>query len=214
MLCLDRAGLVGEDGATHHGAFDLAYLNCVPNMTISSPIDEHDLRNLLYTADKVEHGPMAIRYPRGAGKLIAWHNEMQLLPIGKGRKMSNGEKVAVLSIGPFGSDVAEVVEELRGEGINVAHYDMIFLKPIDEGILEEVGKNYSAVVTVEDGTIRGGLGTTVVDWMNEHGYKTRVYKMGLPDEFVCQGTVSQLREYCGVSKAQIKNMLKDVYNKY
>lgn len=214
VLCLDRAGLVGEDGATHHGAFDLAYLNCVPNMTISSPIDEHDLRNLLYTADKVEHGPMAIRYPRGAGKLIAWHNEMQLLPIGKGRKMSNGEKVAVLSIGLFGSDVAEVVEELRGEGINVAHYDMIFLKPIDEGILEEVGKNYSAVVTVEDGTIRGGLGTTVVDWMNEHGYKTRVYKMGLPDEFVCQGTVSQLREYCGVSKAQIKNMLKDVYNKY
>ena len=214
VLCLDRAGLVGEDGATHHGAFDLAYLNCVPNMTISSPIDEHDLRNLLYTADKVEHGPMAIRYPRGAGKLIAWHNEMQLLPIGKGRKMSNGEKVAVLSIGPFGSDVAEVVEELRGEGINVAHYNMIFLKPIDEGILEEVGKNYSAVVTVEDGTIRGGLGTTVVDWMNEHGYKTRVYKMGLPDEFVCQGTVSQLREYCGVSKAQIKNMLKDVYNKY
>lgn len=211
VFCIDRAGLVGEDGATHHGAFDLAYLNCIPNMIVSSPIDEHSLRNLLYTSNQVEHGPFAIRYPRGGGKLVDWHNDMQVLPIGKGRKLSSGERVAVLSIGPFGSDVAEAVAELRSEGVNAAHYDMIFLKPIDEAILEEVGKLYPTVITVEDGTIRGGLGSTVVDWFNDHGYSTRVYKMGIPDEFICQGTVAQLRDYCGIGKGEIKNRIKELF---
>lgn len=213
VFCIDRAGLVGEDGATHHGAFDLAYLNCIPNMIVSSPIDEHSLRNLLYTSNQVEHGPFAIRYPRGGGKLVDWHNDMQVLPIGKGRKLSSGERVAVLSIGPFGSDVAEAVAKLRSEGVNVAHYDMIFLKPIDEAILEEVGKMYRTVITVEDGTIRGGLGSTVVDWFNDHGYSTRVYKMGIPDEFICQGTVAQLRDYCGIGKGEIKNRIKELFYK-
>lgn len=213
VFCIDRAGLVGEDGATHHGAFDLAYLNCIPNMIVSSPIDEHSLRNLLYTSNQVEHGPFAIRYPRGGGKLVDWHNDMQVLPIGKGRKLSSGERVAVLSIGPFGSDVAEAVAKLRSEGVNVAHYDMIFLKPIDEAILEEVGKMYHTVITVEDGTIRGGLGSTVVDWFNDHGYSTRVYKMGIPDEFICQGTVAQLRDYCGIGKGEIKNRIKELFYK-
>ena len=213
VFCIDRAGLVGEDGATHHGAFDLAYLNCIPNMIVSSPIDEHSLRNLLYTSNQVEHGPFAIRYPRGGGKLVDWHNDMQVLPIGKGRKLSSGERVAVLSIGPFGSDVAEAVAELRSEGVNVGHYDMIFLKPIDEAILEEVGKMYHTVITVEDGTIRGGLGSTVVDWFNDHGYSTRVYKMGIPDEFICQGTVAQLRDYCGIGKGEIKNRIKELFYK-
>ena len=213
VFCIDRAGLVGEDGATHHGAFDLAYLNCIPNMIVSSPIDEHSLRNLLYTSNQVEHGPFAIRYPRGGGKLVDWHNDMQVLPIGKGRKLSSGERVAVLSIGPFGSDVAEAVAELRSEGVNAAHYDMIFLKPIDEAILEEVGKLYPTVITVEDGTIRGGLGSTVVDWFNDHGYSTRVYKMGIPDEFICQGTVAQLRDYCCIGKGEIKNRIKELFYK-
>ena len=213
VFCIDRAGLVGEDGATHHGAFDLAYLNCIPNMIVSSPIDEHSLRNLLYTSNQVEHGPFAIRYPRGGGKLVDWHNDMQVLPIGKGRKLSSGERVAVLSIGPFGSDVAEAVAKLRSEGVNVAHYDMIFLKPIDEAILEEVGKMYHTVITFEDGTIRGGLGSTVVDWFNDHGYSTRVYKMGIPDEFICQGTVAQLRDYCGIGKGEIKNRIKELFYK-
>lgn len=213
VFCIDRAGLVGEDGATHHGAFDLAYLNCIPNMIVSSPIDEHSLRNLLYTSNQVEHGPFAIRYPRGGGKLVDWHNDMQVLPIGKGRKLISGERVAVLSIGPFGSDVAEAVAELRSEGVNAAHYDMIFLKPIDEAILEEVGKMYHTVITVEDGTIRGGLGSTVVDWFNDHGYSTRVYKMGIPDEFICQGTVAQLRDYCGIGKGEIKNRIKELFYK-
>ncbi|MGM9812612.1 MAG: 1-deoxy-D-xylulose-5-phosphate synthase [Muribaculaceae bacterium] len=213
VFCIDRAGLVGEDGATHHGAFDLAYLNCIPNMIVSSPIDEHALRNLLYTSNQVEHGPLAIRYPRGGGKLTDWHNDMQVLPIGKGRKLSSGERVAVLSIGPFGSDVAEAVAELRSEGVNAAHYDMIFLKPIDEAILEEVGKLYPTVITVEDGTVRGGLGSTVLDWFNDHGYSTRVYKMGIPDEFICQGTVAQLRDYCGIGKGEIKNRIKELFYK-
>ena len=213
VFCIDRAGLVGEDGATHHGAFDLASLNCIPNMIVSSPIDEHSLRNLLYTSNQVEHGPFAIRYPRGGGKLVDWHNDMQVLPIGKGRKLSSGERVAVLSIGPFGSDVAEAVAKLRSEGVNVAHYDMIFLKPIDEAILEEVGKMYHTVITFEDGTIRGGLGSTVVDWFNDHGYSTRVYKMGIPDEFICQGTVAQLRDYCGIGKGEIKNRIKELFYK-
>ena len=213
VFCIDRAGLVGEDGATHHGAFDLAYLNCIPNMIVSSPIDEHSLRNLLYTSNQVEHGPFAIRYPRGGGKLVDWHNDMQVLPIGKGRKLSSGERVAVLSIGPFGSDVAEAVAKLRSEGVNVAHYDMIFLKPIDEAILEEVGKMYHTVITFEDGRIRGGLGSTVVDWFNDHGYSTRVYKMGIPDEFICQGTVAQLRDYCGIGKGEIKNRIKELFYK-
>ena len=213
VFCIDRAGLVGEDGATHHGAFDLAYLNCIPNMIVSSPIDEHALRNLLYTSNRVEHGPFAIRYPRGGGKLIDWHNDMQVLPIGKGNKLSSGERVAVLSIGPFGSDVAEAVAELRSEGVSVAHYDMIFLKPIDEAILDEVGKLYQTVITVEDGTLRGGLGSTVVDWFNDHGYSARVYKMGIPDEFICQGTVAQLRDYCGIGKGEIKNRIKELYYK-
>ena len=213
VFCIDRAGLVGEDGATHHGAFDLAYLNCIPNMIVSSPIDEHSLRNLLYTSNQVEHGPFAIRYPRGGGKMFDWHNDMHVLPIGKGRKLSSGERVAVLSIGPFGSDVAEAVAKLRSEGVNVAHYDMIFLKPIDEAILEEVGKLYPTVITVEDGTIRGGLGSTVVDWINDHGYSTRVYKMGIPDEFICQGTVAQLRDYCGIGKGEIKNRIKELFYK-
>ena len=213
VFCIDRAGLVGEDGATHHGAFDLAYLNCIPNMIVSSPIDEHALRNLLYTSNRVEHGPFAIRYPRGGGKLIDWHNDMQVLPIGKGCKLSSGERVAVLSIGPFGSDVAEAVAELRSEGVSVAHYDMIFLKPIDEAILDEVGKLYQTVITVEDGTLRGGLGSTVVDWFNDHGYSARVYKMGIPDEFICQGTVAQLRDYCGIGKGEIKNRIKELYYK-
>ncbi|MGM9804286.1 MAG: 1-deoxy-D-xylulose-5-phosphate synthase [Muribaculaceae bacterium] len=212
-FCIDRAGIVGEDGATHHGAFDLAYLNCIPNITICSPIDEHALRNLLYTTQQVEHGPIAIRYPRGKGKREDWHNEMQVLPIGKGRKLADGDRVAVLSIGPFGTDVAEAVEQLRGEGINVAHYDMVFLKPIDEELLQEVAQKYKTVVTVEDGTIRGGLGTTVVDWLNDHDCRLKVVKLGMPDEFVCQGTAPQLRELCGIGKAEIKNVLKEEYLK-
>ena len=210
-FCIDRAGIVGEDGATHHGAFDLAYLNCIPNMTISSPYDEHMLRNLLYTTQQTEHGPFAIRYPRGKGKLEDWHNEMQILPVGKGRKLTDGNDVAVLTLGPIGSDVSEVLAELRAEGKAVAHYDMIFLKPLDQEIMREVGENYSQVLTVEDGTLNGGLGSVVTDWLNDNGYNVRVHRLGLPDAFVTQGTVPQLYDLCGIDKPSIKNKLKQMF---
>lgn len=210
-FCIDRAGIVGEDGATHHGAFDLAYLNCIPNMTISSPYDEHMLRNLLYTTQQTEHGPFAIRYPRGKGKLEDWHNEMQIMPLGKGRKLADGNAVAVLTLGPIGSDVSEVLAELRAEGKAVAHYDMIFLKPLDQEIMREVGENYSQVLTVEDGTLNGGLGSVVTDWLNDNGYNVRVHRLGLPDAFVTQGTVPQLYDLCGIDKPSIKNKLKQMF---
>ena len=210
-FCIDRAGIVGEDGATHHGAFDLAYLNCIPNMTISSPYDEHMLRNLLYTTQQTEHGPFAIRYPRGKGKLEDWHNEMQILPVGKGRKLADGDDVAVLTLGPIGSDVSEVLAELRAEGKAVAHYDMIFLKPLDREIMREVGENYSQVLTVEDGTLNGGLGSVVTDWLNDNGFNVRVHRLGLPDAFVTQGTVPQLYDLCGIDKPSIKNKLKQMF---
>lgn len=210
-FCIDRAGIVGEDGATHHGAFDLAYLNCIPNMTISSPYDEHMLRNLLYTTQQTEHGPFAIRYPRGKGKLEDWHNEMQIMPVGKGRKLADGNDVAVLTLGPIGSDVSEVLAELRAEGKAVAHYDMIFLKPLDQEIMREVGENYSQVLTVEDGTLNGGLGSVVTDWLNDNGYNVRVHRLGLPDAFVTQGTVPQLYDLCGIDKPSIKNKLKQMF---
>ena len=210
-FCIDRAGIVGEDGATHHGAFDLAYLNCIPNMTISSPYDEHMLRNLLYTTQQTEHGPFAIRYPRGKGKLEDWHNEMQIIPVGKGRKLADGNDVAVLTLGPIGSDVSEVLAELRAEGKAVAHYDMIFLKPLDQEIMREVGENYSQVLTVEDGTLNGGLGSVVTDWLNDNDYNVRVHRLGLPDAFVTQGTVPQLYDLCGIDKHSIKNKLKQMF---
>ena len=210
-FCIDRAGIVGEDGATHHGAFDLAYLNCIPNITISSPYDEHMLRNLLYTTQQTEHGPFAIRYPRGKGKLEDWHNEMQIMPVGKGRKLADGNDVAVLTLGPIGSDVSEVLAELRAEGKAVAHYDMIFLKPLDQEIMREVGENYSQVLTVEDGTLNGGLGSVVTDWLNDNGYNVRVHRLGLPDAFVTQGTVPQLYDLCGIDKPSIKNKLKQMF---
>ena len=210
-FCIDRAGIVGEDGATHHGAFDLAYLNCIPNMTISSPYDEHMLRNLLYTTQQTEHGPFAIRYPRGKGKLEDWHNEMQIIPVGKGRKLADGNDVAVLTLGPIGSDVSEVLAELRAEGKAVAHYDMIFLKPLDQEIMREVGENYSQVLTVEDGTLNGGLGSVVTDWLNDNDYNVRVHRLGLPDAFVTQGTVPQLYDLCGIDKPSIKNKLKQMF---
>ena len=210
-FCIDRAGIVGEDGATHHGAFDLAYLNCIPNMTISSPYDEHMLRNLLYTTQQTEHGPFSIRYPRGKGKLEDWHNEMQIIPVGKGRKLADGNDVAVLTLGPIGSDVSEVLAELRAEGKAVAHYDMIFLKPLDQEIMREVGENYSQVLTVEDGTLNGGLGSVVTDWLNDNGYNVRVHRLGLPDAFVTQGTVPQLYDLCGIDKPSIKNKLKQMF---
>lgn len=214
VFCIDRAGLVGEDGVTHQGAFDLAYMRCVPNMIVSAPIDEHWLRNLMYTAQSREIGPMSIRYPRGNGNLTDWKNELKMVEIGKGQKLADGETVVVLSIGTVGNKVKSVINELKSEGINVAHYDMVFLKPLDEDILNEVGANYSAVVTVEDGTIVGGLGSAVIEWFNNHDYNVKVRKIGIPDEFIPHGTVPELFKLCGMDNETIKNTILSLYKQF
>ncbi len=207
VLCLDRGGLVGEDGATHHGVFDLAYLNCIPNMTISSPINEHDLRNLMYTGIQKGNGVFTIRYPRGKGELKDWRNSLEILPIGKGRKMKEGKDIAILSIGPIGYIAKEAIEKARESGIETAHYDMIFLKPIDTEILHEVGKNYKYIITVENGTIKGGLGSTVMEFMNENGYTPQIKRIGVPDKFIEHGSIPELYKLCGMDSESIKNQI-------
>ena len=212
-FCIDRAGIVGEDGVTHHGAFDLAYLRLIPNMVVSAPINEHCLRNLMFTAQAADCGPMAIRYPRGRGVLTDWRNPMHALPIGRGRKLADGDdRVALLSIGHIGNEAAKAVEQLRAQGIKVAHYDMIFLKPIDEQILAEATSGYSHVVTVEDGTVCGGLGSAVAEWIACHGSRARLTRLGMPDEFVHQGTVAQLRAMCGFDADGIVRCVQRLLN--
>ena len=206
VICLDRGGLVGEDGATHHGVFDLAYLNCIPNITISSPVNEHDLRHLMYTGTQ-GNGVFVIRYPRGKGELKDWCNAFEALPIGKGRKLKEGKDIAVLSIGPIGYIAKKAIEKAQEEGVDAAHYDMIFLKPIDEEILHEVGQNYKYIVTVENGTIKGGLGTTVSDFMIQNNYHPKIHKIGVPDKFIGHGSIPELYKLCGMDAENIKNVL-------
>lgn len=207
-FCIDRAGIVGEDGVTHHGCFDLSFLRSIPNMTVAAPMDEHTLRHLLYTAQAIEHGPLSIRYPRGGGEIVDWRCPMQLIPMGKGRKLTDGNSdIAVLSIGNIGTTVAHAIEKAQAQGIEVAHYDMIFLKPIDEDILREVASKYSRIVTVENGTVVGGLGSTVMEWMNDNGFSPRIKRVGIPDKFIAQGTVAELHKLCGMDIDSIVTLL-------
>lgn len=211
VLCLDRAGLVGEDGATHHGAFDLAYLRCIPNLTIASPLNEIALRNLMFTASRPGMGVFAIRYPRGKGELKDWEKPFEILPVGKGQKLKDGKDIAVLSIGPIGNIVAEAIEKAKESGVDSAHYDMIYLKPIDEELLHEVGKNFRRIVTVENGTVRGGLGTAVMEFMMENGYTPSIRRIGIPDHFVEHGTTSELYRLCGMDAESIAKTLTDAH---
>ena len=209
VFCFDRAGLVGEDGATHHGAFDLAALRPVPNLTISSPMDEHELRRLMYTAQLPNKGPFVIRYPRGGGVLLDWRCPLEEIPIGKGRKLHEGSDVAVLTIGPIGNNATAAIREINNK-ISVAHYDMRFLKPIDEEILEEVGSRFKKIITVENGSRKGGLGSAVLEWMNDHGYQPKVVRLGLPDEFVEHGTVNELQHLVGIDDEGIIKAIKEI----
>lgn len=202
VICLDRAGLVGEDGATHHGAFDLAFLRVIPNITICSPMDEHELRKMMYTAQLPDKGTFVIRYPRGQGSLIDWRCPFEEIKVGSARKLHEGERTAVLTIGPLGKNVEEIITD---NNLNVGHYDMRFLKPIDEDILREVANKYSRIVTIEDGVEVGGLGSAVTEWMNDNGYHPEIKRMGLPDTFVEHGTVEQLRAVVGLDDESIKN---------
>ena len=232
VLCLDRAGLVGEDGPTHHGAFDMAALRPIPHLTIASPMNEHELRNLMYSAQLPNQGSYVIRYPRGNGVLVDWRNPMEEIKTGTGRKLKDGDDIAVLTIGPIGNDAAKAIAELEaeykeqcaasdeskeqcedcseGKPLSIAHYDLRFLKPLDNSLLEEVGKKFKHIVTIEDGVRNGGMGSAVLEWMSDHGYQPTITRMGLPDDFVEHGTVSQLREIVHLDNNSIKETLKAV----
>ena len=208
VLCLDRAGLVGKDGPTHHGAFDMAALRCIPNLTIASPMDECELRQLMYTAQLPDKGTFVIRYPRGRGHRVEWQCPLEEIPVGKGHKLRDGQRLAVLSIGPFGYDVEQAIDET---GLPVAHYDLRFLKPLDEELLEEVAHNYDRILTVEDGIREGGMGSAVLEWMADHHYHSSVVRLGLPDHFVQHGTVEELRRLCGIDTESIAKTISQLY---
>ena len=210
VFCLDRAGLVGEDGPTHHGVFDIAALRPVPNLTLCSPMDECELRRMMYTAQLPGMGTVVIRYPRGKGvKRDDWHCELEAIPVGKARQVSDGSDVAVLSYGPLGNDVQTVISQLREEGnsLSVAHYDMRFCKPLDTEVLESVSQRFSRIVTVEDGQLAGGFGSAVLEWLSDNGKTTTVRRVGLPDRFIEHGTVSELRHIAGTDIESIKRAI-------
>ena len=209
VLCLDRAGLVGEDGATHHGAFDMAALRPVPNLTISAPMNEHELRRLMFTAQLPGKGAFVIRYPRGRGVLVDWRCPLEEVEVGKGRKLSEGDDIAILSIGTVGNNVQKAICNLNVKK-SVAHYDMRFLKPLDEDILHEVGKKFRNVITVEDGVRNGGMGSAVMEWFADHDYDVRVKRLGLPDYFVEHGTVAQLQHIVGIDVDGIVQALEKI----
>ena len=213
VLCLDRAGLVGEDGPTHHGAFDMAALRPIPNLTIASPMDEHELRKLMYTAQQPGMGTFVIRYPRGRGHLVDWQCPLDNIAVGTGRVIHEGTDVAVITIGPIGYDVESAIRQIEDEDPNrknrVAHYDLRFLKPLDDHLLDEIGSKFKRVITVEDGVRNGGMGSAVLEWMSDHGYHPDVVRLGLPDCFVEHGTVAQLREKWGLDVPSIKKTIEE-----
>ena len=206
VLCLDRAGLVGEDGPTHHGAFDMAALRPIPNLTIAAPMDEHELRRLMYTAQQPDRGTFVIRYPRERGVRKDWKCPLEAVEVGTGRKLRDGKQTAVISIGPIGNDVELAITQSEEE---VAHYDLRFLKPLDEELLHEVGKRFKHIITIEDGTRNGGMGSAVLEWLSDHGYTPTVKRMGMPDEFVEHGTVAELKRICNMDIDSIVAAIKE-----
>ena len=208
VMCLDRGGLVGEDGPTHHGAFDMAALRPIPNLTIASPMDERELRRLMYTAQLPDMGTVVLRYPRGRSEHRDWRCALEPVTVGTGRKIHKGHDVAVLTIGPIGNEAERAISEVEAEtALTVAHYDMRFLKPLDENILHEVADRFDRVITVEDGVRCGGLGSAVIEWMADHGYSPHVTRLGLPDHFVEHGSVAELRHIVGIDKDAIKEQI-------
>lgn len=210
VFCLDRGGLVGDDGATHHGVYDLAYMRSIPNITVSAPMNEEELRNLMYTAQLKNKGPFSIRYPRGRGVMPEWKTPFEEIPVGKGRLVRKGSDIAILSIGHIGNYVVEASKELAKKHIDVAHYDMRFVKPIDKEILHEVGKSFKAVITIEDGTIVGGFGSAVLEFMSENGYSINIKRLGVPDQFIDHGTPQELHRECGFDVEGIIKTVKSM----
>ena len=210
ILCIDRAGLVGEDGATHHGAYDMAYLRCIPNIVIAAPMNEIDLRNMMYTAQNENHGLFTIRYPRGYGVTVDWEKPFELLPIGKGRMVCKGNDIAIVSIGTAGNLVIDACQRLNNEGIQAAHYDMRFLKPIDENLLHYICRTHQKIITVEDGAIVGGLGSAVMEFAHDNKYAVHIKRLGIPDHFVTHGKIEELYRECGYDPEGIADAAKSI----
>lgn len=203
VFCLDRGGLVGADGATHHGAYDMAYMRSIPNMIVSAPMNEAELRNLMYTAQSANHGPFSIRYPRGNGVMTNWKTPMKAVPIGTGRKLTSGEDLAILTVGHVGNFTQDAIAQLKEAGASVAHYDMRFIKPIDETLLHEVFTKFNQVITIEDGCVMGGFGSAVLEFMADNGYQAKVVRLGIPDKYIHHGTPEQLHADCGFDTQSI-----------
>ena len=212
VICLDRAGLVGEDGATHHGAFDMVALRTVPNITIAAPMDEHELRRLMYTAQLPGKGTFVIRYPRGRGVLADWHCPLEEVEVGTGRKLRDGKDIAILSIGAVGNNAAKAVEGMEQDGaaVSCAHYDMRFVKPLDDNLLREVAGKFNKIITLEDGSREGGFGSAVLEWMDDNGYHPDIVRLGLPDRFVEQGTVAELQHITGIDADGIRRAVENM----
>ena len=208
VLCFDRAGLVGEDGPTHHGAFDMAALRPIPHLTIASPMDEHELRRLMYTAQLPDKGTFVIRYPRGHGVLPDWHCPLTEINVGTGRCLRQGDRVAIVSIGPIGNNATKAIAQ---SGLNVGHYDLRFLKPLDDALLHDICQHYERLITLEDGCVQGGMGSAVLEWMNDHGYALPVTRMGIPDEFIEHGTVDELQHICHMDVDSIVAAINQAY---
>ena len=209
VFCLDRAGIAGADGPTHHGAYDLAYMRCIPNMTVSAPMNEEELRNLMYTAQQENMGPFVIRYPRGNGVMVDWRRPFKAIPVGKGRQICDGEEVAILTIGHIGNEAVKAVAALNAEGFYPAHYDLRFVKPLDEALLHEVFSKFNKVITVEDGCLEGGMGSAVLEFMADNKYNAEVVRLGIPDTIVEHGEQAELWAECGYDA---KNIVKQVKN--
>jgi len=211
IFCLDRAGLVGDDGPTHHGCYDIAYMRCIPNMVVSAPMNESELRNLMYTAQlESTNLPFVIRYPRGEGVMPEWKTEMKEIKIGTGRKLKDGNDIAILSFGHPGNFAAAAIRDLKNDGLNPAHYDMRFAKPLDEVMLHEIFGKFEKIVTVEDGTVVGGFGSAVLEFMNEHNYKSEIKILGIPDHLVEHGTPKELHHECGYDAQAIKEAVLEM----
>lgn len=213
VLCLDRGGLVGADGPTHHGAYDIAYFRCIPKMVVSSPMNESELRNLMYTAQLPENAlPFSIRYPRGNGVMTEWKTPFQKIEIGKGRKLKDGNDLAILTFGPIGNTAKTAIEKAEEDGLSVAHYDMRFAKPIDEGMLHEVFSKFTKVITIEDGCIIGGVGSAIIEFMSDHGYNAHVKRLGIPDEYIEHGEPHELWAECGFDEAGILKSITELHH--
>jgi 1-deoxy-D-xylulose-5-phosphate synthase len=203
VFCLDRGGLAGADGPTHHGAYDIAYMRCLPNMVVAAPMNEQELRNMMFTGYKTP-GPMSIRYPRGNGVMTEWRTPLELIPVGKGRKLKDGSDIAILSIGHIGNIAANAIQKLEVEGVSVAHYDMRFVKPLDEELLHEIFSQHSKLITIEDGCVQGGFGSAILEFMADHGYNARVKRLGIPDLYIEHGTQPELWRECGYDEEGVR----------